>query len=154
MLYSFYYDHWHLLMTHGDTNRPRTCTDILDDESLLNIFYHCRPPVLLVEGDGNCIDLLGGGWEPKYWWYKLAWVCHRWRRLILASPSYLGISLVCTSGTPVAAMLARSPPFPLIIDHLPSNQYINAQEHKDHVTLLLSQPSAAQALPLPSLGLQ
>ena len=50
---------------------------------------------------------------------KLAWVCRRWRRLILASPSYLGISLVCRYGTPVADMLAHSPPLPLIIDHIP-----------------------------------
>jgi len=93
------------------------CIDILDDDSLLNVFYHCRPPVALVEADGDRINPFDGRWECEYWWYKLAWVCRRWRCLILASPSYLGVSLVCRPGTPVADMLAHSPPFPLIIDH-------------------------------------
>ena len=106
-------------MTHEITNRPHTFIDILDDDSLLSIFYHCRPPVLLVEGDGDGIDPWGGRWKCEYWWYTLAWVCRRWRSLILASPSYLGTSLVCRPMTPVADMLAHSPPFPLIIDHTP-----------------------------------
>ena len=113
-----YYVHRHPLMTHGGTNRRHTCIDILDDDSLLNVFYHCRPPVLLVEGDGDGIDLCGGWWECEYWWYKISWVCQRWRRLILASPFYLGISLICRCGIPLVDMLAHSPPFPLIIDHL------------------------------------
>jgi hypothetical protein len=44
-------------------------------------------------------------------------VCQRWRNLILGSASYLDLCLVCTFGTPVADMLAHSPPLPLIIDH-------------------------------------
>jgi len=107
-------------MTHGSTNGQPTCIDILDDDSLLNIFYHCRPPVPLVEADDDSIDLFGEKWACEYWWYnKLAWVCRRWRRLIFTSPSYLGVSLVCRPGTPVADMLAHSPPFPLIVDHGP-----------------------------------
>ena len=114
----FYYLHWHLVLTYGGTIRRRNYIDILDDDSLLNIFYYCRPPVLLEEGFGDEF-VRWGTWEYEYWWYKLAWVCRRWRRLILASPSYLGISLVCMSGTPVVDMLSHSPPFPLIIDHMP-----------------------------------
>ena len=49
------------------------------------------------------------------WWYALAHVCRRWRNIILGSATYLGLSLLCTYGTPVADMLAHSPPFPLII---------------------------------------
>ena len=114
----FHYDHWHPLMTHGGANRRRTCIDVLDDDSLLNVFYHCRPPVFLDGRDASDdTGMWGGRWEYEYWWYKLAWVCRRWRRLILASPSYLGISLICRYGTPVADMLAHSPPLPLIIDH-------------------------------------
>ena len=101
-------------MTHGSTNRRRTCIDILDDDSLLYIFYHCRPPILSEEGIGPW----SGKCESETWWYKLAWVCRRWRCIILASPSYLGISLVCRHGTPVADMLAHSPPLPLVIDHI------------------------------------
>ena len=105
-------------MTQGGTNRRRTCIDILDDDSLLNIFYCCRPLVVLGENDGDGIGLWGGKWDCEHWWYNPAWVCRRWRRLILASPSYLGVSLVCRCGAPVADMLAHSPPLPLIIDHI------------------------------------
>ena len=131
-----------VFMTHGSPNRRRTWIDILDDDSLLTIFYHCRPPVLLEEGNSDDIALWGGRWECEYWWYKLAWVCRRWRCLILASPSYLGISLVCRSVTPVADMLAHSPLFPLIINHFPihptttaevAGRILLALEHRDRV---------------------
>ena len=126
----FYYVHCHPLMTHGSTNRRRTCIDILDDDSLLNIFYHCRPLLLLEGGDVDRIGLWDGRWEYDYWWYKLAQVCRRWRRLIITSPSYLGISLVCRPGTPVADMLGHSPPFPLIIDHLYLHDNISAEDEE------------------------
>ena len=63
--------------------------------------------------------LYGGtrGWVRGRWWYGLAHVCQRWRNVILGSASYLGVSLVCTVGTPVADMLAHSPPLPLVIDY-------------------------------------
>ena len=60
----------------------------------------------------------------EHWWYKLAQICQRWRSLILGSASYLGLCLVCTNGTPVANMLAHSPPFPLIIKLI--------HKHRDH----------------------
>jgi hypothetical protein len=44
-------------------------------------------------------------------------VCRRWRYLVLGSASHLDLCLLCTHGTPVADMLAHSPPFPLVIDH-------------------------------------
>ena len=124
----FYYVHCHPLMTHARTNRQRTCIDVLDDNSLLNIFYHCRPLLLLEGGDVDGIGLWDGRWGYCYWWYKLAWVCRRWRRLILTSPFYLGASLVCRPGTPVAAMLAHSPPLPLIIDHIYLDNNISAED--------------------------
>jgi hypothetical protein len=65
-------------------------------------------------------------WAREKWWYKLAHVCQRWRNLILGSTSYLGLYLVCTSGTPVADMLEYSPPLPLIIDY-------DAGEHYDDI---------------------
>src|SRR5260221_3286861 len=114
-------------MTYGYTHRGRTFIDILDDESLLNIFHHCRPVLLLDRCDDedsvfrDFLVLAGGVWEQERWWYKLVQVCRRWRHLILASPSYLGLSLICMPGTPVADMLAHSPPFPLTIDHLLTN---------------------------------
>lgn len=62
--------------------------------------------------------LPGEGWSHRErWWYDLAHVCQRWRRLILASASYLRICLVFTYGTPVADMLTHSPSFPLVVDY-------------------------------------
>jgi len=131
-------------MTHGGTNRRRTYINILDDDSLLNIFYHCMPLVFhLEEGFGDNSVLWGTTWGCERWWYKLASVCRRWRRLILASPSYLGISLVWMSGATIADMLAHSPTFPLIIDHIPMLERDNAKieerlflalKHRDRVS--------------------
>jgi hypothetical protein len=91
---------------------------ILDDDSLLRIFYLCRP-VLLDENEVDDTHILQGGeWHHERWWHNLAHVCRGWRYLLLASASHLGLSLVCTWGTPVAQMLAHSPPLPLIIDYL------------------------------------
>ena len=59
----------------------------------------------------------GGQWVVEHWWYRLVHVCQRWRNLILGSASYLGLCLVCTYDTPVADMLAHSPPLPLVIDY-------------------------------------
>ena len=61
--------------------------------------------------------MYGGQWVVEHWWYRLAHVCQRWRNLILGSASYLGLCLVCTHDTPVADMLAHSPPLPLVIDY-------------------------------------
>jgi hypothetical protein len=68
----------------------------------------------------------GGQWAGERWWYGLAHVCQRWRNLILGSASYLGLCLVCTYGTPVADMLAHSPPLPLVIDY--RRRYITAED--------------------------
>ena len=117
-------------------NRRRTLAliHILDDDSLLNIFYNCRPALLEEDGsDIGDIDnklLEGGRWERERWWYKLAQVCRRWRHLILASPSHLRLSLVCMSGTPVADMLAHSPPIPLIIDHIHTFETITVEDQE------------------------
>ena len=94
-----------------------TSIHILDNDSLLNIFHLYRP-FLLGEDQNVNIRFQGGGrWAGERWWYRLAQVCHRWRNLILGSASYLGLCLVCTYGTPVVKMLARSPPLPLVIDY-------------------------------------
>ncbi|KAI0275735.1 hypothetical protein BGY98DRAFT_37853 [Russula aff. rugulosa BPL654] len=91
---------------------------ILDDNSLLNMFYLYRPSFL--GEDEVHLDRLEGGrerWDRGRWWYQLAHVCQRWRNLILGSASYLRLSIVCTIGTPVESMLAHSPPLPLTIDY-------------------------------------
>ena len=103
-------------MTNG--NSPHiVAIHILDDDSLLNIFYLYRPFFL---GEGNEYERLYGGneqWDEGRWWYRPAHVCQRWRNLILGSASYLRLSLLCTIGTPVQNMLAHSPSLPLTVDY-------------------------------------
>ena len=92
---------------------------ILDDDSLLNVFHLYRPFLLGEDDETEFGRIAGGneGWDSGRWWYKLAHVCQRWRNIVLGSAAYLGVSLVCTSRTPVADMLANSPPLPLVIDY-------------------------------------
>jgi len=107
----------------------RPSIHILDDDSLLNVFYHCRP-VLLDEdetGDDTRV-LLGGEWGRERWWYILTHVCRRWRELVLASAFHLGLCLVCTHGTPVAKMLAHSPALPLIVDYVDQDREMTLQD--------------------------
>jgi hypothetical protein len=76
--------------------------------------------------------ILGGGkWNRERWWHRLIQVCRRWRYL-LDSAFYLQVSLVCARGTPVADMLAHSPPaIPLIIDHFDDRyQDLTAEDEK------------------------
>ena len=92
---------------------------ILDDDSLLNIFYLYRPNFLGEDEDD--LDRLVGGkelWNRGRWWYQLVHVCQRWRNLILGSASYLRLSLVCTNGTLVENVLAHSPHLPLTVDYM------------------------------------
>ena len=123
-------------------NSPHTASvDILDDDSLLNLFYLYRPFVLGEDEDEEH-GLLGGssGWDLERWWYKLAHVCQRWRNLILGSSSYLGVCLVCSKGTPVAEMLAHSPPLPLVVDYFHKPEYSDiAAEDEEGLTLALEQ---------------
>lgn len=112
-------------------NRPHTSIDILDDDSLLNIFYLSRPLLLDKDEENPARILEGGNWDRERWWYKFAQVCRRWRYLVLASASHLGLSLVCTRGTPIAKILAaHSAPLPLIIDHLSKDRDITSEDKK------------------------
>jgi len=95
----------------------RAPINALDDDCLLNMFLLYRPALLGGDEDLNERIILGKKWHRERWWYKLAHVCPRWRRLILQSPSHLGLCLLFTHGTLVADMLAHSPPFPLLIDY-------------------------------------
>ena len=81
--------------------------------------------------------LLGGEWGRERWWYAPAQVCRRWRYLILGSASHLGLHLLCTYGTPVADMLAHSPPLPLIIDHSGVDGHDITAEDEERIMLAL-----------------
>ena len=111
---------------------------ILDDDSLLNIFYLYRP-FFLGEDEKDIKHIQGGGghWKRGRWWYGLAHVCQRWRNLILGSVSHLRLSLICTNGTPVQNMLAHSPPLPLTVDYS-SDDSITAED-EEGVLLALEQ---------------
>ncbi|KAH9965649.1 hypothetical protein BJV74DRAFT_799593 [Russula compacta] len=115
--------HWHW-------RSPSSFIHILDDDSLLNIFYLYRPVLLNEDEDGDVLILQGGRWDRERWWYRLTHVCRRWRYLVLASASYLGLCLICTYDTPVADMLAHSPPLPLTIDYIDKDRNITAQDEE------------------------
>jgi hypothetical protein len=121
-------------------NSPHAASIELNDDALLNVFYFCRP-FLLGEDQDDEARLLGGKrqWIGEHWWCKLTHVCRQWRRLIFCSPSYLGICLVCTFGTPVADMLAHSPPLPLVIDYYFDDKYHITTEEQDAIILALKQ---------------
>ena len=126
---------------------------ILDDYSLLHVFYLYRPFILGEDEDET--DRLYGGtgdWIHGRWWYKPAHVCQRWRNIILGSASYLGLSLVCTYGTPVADMLAHSPPLPLIIDY---TEDISAEDVEGAVLALKQRDRVLRVrFDMPSTNLQ
>ena len=120
-------------------NSPYTAPiHTLDDDSLIHIFYLYRP-FLLGEDESETSRLFGGtgNWDRGRWWYKLAQVCQRWRNVILGSAPYLGVSLACTYGMPVADMLAHSPPLPLVIDY--TSRHRITTEDEEGVILALRQ---------------
>ena len=121
-------------------NRSRsTFIHILDDDSILVIFSHCRPVILDPESEFDDSYILGGGkWNRERWWHRLVQVCRRWRYLVLDSAFHLQVSLVCSHGTPVADMLAHSPPaIPIVIDHFnDEHQDLTAEDEKGIILAL------------------
>ncbi|KAI0247382.1 ankyrin repeat-containing domain protein [Lactifluus subvellereus] len=126
--------------TGGSTaDRPNIPVHTLDDYVLLNIFFLYRLDISDDDEDEDYSDFIREyNWYHERWWYKLAQVCRKWRYLILASPSRLGLRLVCARGTPVADMLAHSPPLPLIIDHLHADGETSTED-EDGIRLALQQ---------------
>ena len=130
---------YQLSKTRPTGNRsPSTFVHLLDDDSLLIIFYFCRPVILGEIVANNSIQLIEGGeWNRERWWYRLIQVCRRWRYLVLDSAFHLQVSLVCGRGTPVADMLAHSPPVPLIIDHIDKEYDVLTPEDEEGIILAL-----------------
>ena len=122
-------------MAHSNSSRA-VSIHILDDDSLLEMFYLYRPPIFDGDEDDNIRIGGGRGWDRERWWYKLAQVCQRWRNLILGSASHLDICLVCTYGTPVAEMLAHSPPLPLVLDFFDPDLDISAEDEEGIILAL------------------
>ena len=142
-------------------NRPRTASiHILDDDSLIHIFYLYRP-FLLGEDEDNLDNgarrFWGGsrGWVRGRWWYGLAHVCRRWRNIILGSASYLELSLVCTFGTPVQDMLAHSPHLPLAVDYHENGREITTDDEEGIIFALKQRERVLRVrLRVPVTGLQ
>jgi hypothetical protein len=101
------------------SNRDHSPIHILNNDVLLNIFHLYRLDDPDEIEDEN--DMLNFNWSRRHsscqWWYKLSHVCRLWRNIILESPSWLDLHLLCTFGVPVVDMLAHSPPLPLTIDY-------------------------------------
>ncbi|KAI0258422.1 hypothetical protein BC834DRAFT_911540 [Gloeopeniophorella convolvens] len=82
---------------------------------------HSLPDIALLE----IFDVLREVQSSDPWsrkrkpWYRLvpAHVCSRWRRIILASPKRLDLTIHCGNSTPVSEVLQNSPPFPLDIEY-------------------------------------
>jgi hypothetical protein len=99
---------------------------MLNDDTLINIFsLYPQDVVEAYEDVASWPE-----WDKARWWYKLVHICRRWRYLILSSPVRLGLHLVCTYGTPVADMLAHSPPLPLIINCLDANRDASVEDEE------------------------
>jgi hypothetical protein len=108
-------------------NEPhRMFIHTITNDSLLNIFYHCRP--IPFEADDGVLWRREQVRESCQWWYTLAHVCRKWRFHVLSSPSRLGLSLVCSYGTPVTDMLAHSPPLPLVIDYVDEDRKTTTED--------------------------
>ena len=129
---------YQLRKTRPTGNRsPSTRVHLLDDDSLLVIFSFCRPVIWGEFVTGYYQLAEGGEWNRERWWYRLIQVCRRWRYLILDSAFHLQVSLVCARGTPVADMLAHSPPVPLIIDHIDEEYHVLTAEDEEGIILAL-----------------
>jgi len=138
----------------GDIRRRSAPIHILDNYSLLNVFFISRPVLL----DDSMVDndhmLNGGEWRRECWWYKFVQVCQRWRYLILGSASYLQLCLVCTYGTPVADMLAHSPPIPLVLDYIDEDHDITTEDEQAIILALLHRDRVRRIrlqMPIPDL---
>jgi hypothetical protein len=135
---------------HRTSNLSHISIHNLDDDSLFHMFYVFRPNIMNVDEVG----VIRWSWLGERWWYKLVQVCRRWRYLILGSASHLHLRLLCTTGTPVADMLAHSLPFPLIINYDERDHSLSAEE-EEGMMLALEHHDRVECiylwLPVPSL---
>ena len=129
----------HEFVTQHDpyTNRPHIPSiHILDDDSLLRIFFFYRLVLFGEFEDDHMFRLQARECAHGRWWHKLIHVCRRWRYLVFASASHLGLCLVCTHGTPVADMLAYFPPLPLVIYHTDFAREMTAEDEEGIILAL------------------
>ena len=143
-----------LKLTRARPRRP-TSIHILDDNSLLNIFYLYRHHLCDDPKPEDEVSIFGWfEWEHEHWWYELVHVCRRWRYLILRSRTHLSLCLRCTQGTPVADMLAHSPLLPIAIDYFVFDDDITSEDEVDILVALQHRERVCRirlSLPIPNL---
>jgi hypothetical protein len=92
---------------------------MLDDESLLQIFSHCR-----LNDEEN--------WNLRFQWRKLTNVCQRWRCLVFNSRSHLDMCLLLTNDSPPLDTLRHLPSLPLVIDYSARTRTV-ARKDEDNI---------------------
>jgi hypothetical protein len=123
---------------------------VLTDDVLIEIFYFCQAAP---------IDEDEEWWlepeEAPRAWHTLVHVCQRWRSVVLASPVYLKLFLICTECTPVREMLHIWPPsLPLLIwvgSYYTARDTIAALEQRDRVRWIVSDESCFEAEGIPTV---
>ncbi|KAI0262002.1 hypothetical protein BC834DRAFT_972398 [Gloeopeniophorella convolvens] len=96
---------------HGTAFQHIVTIESLPDVVLLEVFDHCREEKLR---KGQALQ------QPyMYQWYQLvpAHICQRWRQIIIASPTRLRLSILCSWELPVTEILRCSPAGLLISIH-------------------------------------
>jgi hypothetical protein len=111
--------------------RGRVTIGTLPDDILLIIFYFCQ------EDQSNVFPLWWFAFSNQFAvWYRLVQICRRWRNLVLGSPIYLNLHLLCNEKTPVRDMLHIWPRLPILVrSHVYGSRdnIIAALEHRDRV---------------------
>jgi hypothetical protein len=132
---------------------PVISQSVLNDDVLLHILYIHR---LHIEDEVDGYETWYPCWDSQRWWYQLAHVSRQWRRVILSAPRLLDLHLVCTSGMPVADVLAHWPPLPLIVIYWLDNHPIMKAEDEKGALLTLSHRDRVRrvALRMPSSELE
>ena len=85
---------------------------------------------------------------PRFW-PILAFVCKKWRQVVLTSPLSLNIRLHCTHGTPVLKAIECWPAFPIVIQYggLPSLRP-PAPKDDDNIIAALKQSGRVRSISL------
>lgn len=120
----------------------RTYINILDDDSLLQIFS-----CYWLEDEDNL--------NLRCSWMRLTHVSQRWRCLIYSSLSHLDIYLLLTNNSPSLDALSHLPPLPLVINYSYGTRTISRKD-QDNMELVLQQQGLVRgiAIQAPSSSLQ
>ncbi|KAI0271285.1 hypothetical protein BC834DRAFT_434968 [Gloeopeniophorella convolvens] len=130
----------------------RRTIDSLPDEILLEIFEHYRrataelysPTTISTHPEKISID-------PLFWWFKLEQVCHRWRRIIQASPGRLALQLHYSRGIDVNRMLQRATPAYFLAVRFPKDSHFRKLDLPGLKLVLMYPERFREAILHPSL---